>query len=618
MLKGVVSRVALAVLCAAAASAAEQKERVFILNNSSRNVEEFRAFAKVASRLKPYGRVRIDIGQVAEIAKHEMPPGGSPWHEYANNLSSMAKYFPHPKIAPHLPAEWVAKNRALLLAKAGVLRELGLEAALSSNDTHFLPESFFRQYPHLRGPRLDHPRRSRKEEFSWCTDLDETRQMIEWMAAEVKRNVPEVQTLLVHNNDAGTGLCWAAALYSGANGPAHCRGRNAGVRVRDLILAIQRGAEKGGGKVSVRLGGNFWQQEEDVILPLLPPDTCLMARDPSSMSVGTMLNEVYPVLGFINPLGVLAAMERYDGTNTKTVNISTTPYYNRFDEPEEVTEKLIGLVEDLAKTPVRGLSARLNRLRSWAARWGGEKNAEAVFEACYQMDEALRLKRAAAPRYSNMYLGVSARHITRPLVLRPDLLTREEESYFLPYVFNVNESEARTDYIDLHGSRINGPGEWNHAGLRSALAAASAAAGLFESVTGAPEEKWLRQLGISLRMWASGVRSIHNFYSAQLLRERNSEALGGQSKIPSKQATWDGDRDFIPWTHIQRDEFDNTNELIALLRNGGLRYLGHARPGEQQDTFLLGTDPIQDLERKAEIMRRHWLDVQQYLASPMK
>jgi len=607
-----------AVLCAAATAAAEKPEKVFILGNASRNIEEFRAFAKVANRLKPYGRVQIDIGQVAEIARHEMPPGGSPWHEYANNLSSMAKYFPHPKIAPHLPAEWVAKNRALLLAKAAVLRELGLEAALSSNDTHFLPESFFRQYPHLRGPRVDHPRRSRKEEFAWCTDLAETREMIEWMAAEMKRTVPEIRTVLSHNNDAGTGLCWAAALYSGANGPQHCRGRNAGVRVRDLMLTIQRGFEKGGGKVVVRFGGNFWQQEEDVILPLLPTDGYLMTRDPSSMSVGTLASDAYPVLGLINPLGVLAAMERYHDPNTKTVNISTTPYYNRFNEPVEVTEKLVALVEDLIKMPARGLATRLNRLRSWAARWGGEKNGDAVFEACYQMDEALRLKRAAAPRYSNMYLGVSARHITRPLVLRPDLLTREEESYFLPYVFNVDESEARTDYIDLHGSRITGPGEWNHAGLRSALATASSAAGLFESISGAPEEQWLRQLAISLRMWASGVRSIHNFYSVQLLRERNKEALGDEPRIPSKQATWEGDRDFIPWTHIQRDEFDNTNELIAILKQGGLRYLGHAGPGDQQDTFLLGPDPIGDLERKAEIMRRHWLDVQQYLASPMK
>jgi hypothetical protein len=613
-----------AVLCAFAvltllpAQAPQRTEKVFLFKNASRDVNEFRAFAKIASRLKPYGRVQIDIGQVAERARHELPPGGSPWHEYAYNQSSLAKYFPHPKIAPHLPAEWVAKNRALLVAKAAVLRELGLEAALSSNDTHFLPESFFRQYPHLRGPRVDHPRRSKKEEFAWCVDLAETREMIEWMAAEMKRNVPEIRTVMSQNNDSGSGLCWGAALYSGANGPRHCSGRNAGVRVRDLMLAIQRGFEKGGGKVAVHFGGNFWQNEEDVILPLLPPDGYLSRRDRSSTGVGTLASEAYPVLGLINPLRVLAAMERYEDAATRTVHVSARPSYGRYDEPLETVERLVALVEDSIRNPVHGLIPRLTRLRALSARWGGEQNAERLLEAFCKMDEAMRLKQTIAPKYSNIYLGISARHVTRPLLIRPDLLLPEEERYFLPYIFNIHESEARNDYIDLHGSRITGPGAWNNPGIRNALDTAVSAAATFESLNGAPEQKWLTQLAMSLRIWASEVRSIHNFYSAQMLRDRNKEALEGQPKIPSKLATWEGDRDFIEWTHIQRDEFDNANELSALLEKGGLPYLAHATKPEDEDTFLLGPDVIGALKRKTQLMRDHWLDVQKYLASPLK
>ena len=40
-------------------------ERVIIFTNSSRDLDEFRAFAKIASRMKRYGAVQIDIGVLA-------------------------------------------------------------------------------------------------------------------------------------------------------------------------------------------------------------------------------------------------------------------------------------------------------------------------------------------------------------------------------------------------------------------------------------------------------------------------------------------------------------------------------------------------------------------------
>ena len=113
-------------LVASSALAAPAPQKTFIFGNSSRDINEFRAFAKIAAKFKRYGNVQIDIGVLAEKSRYEMPPGGSPWHEYANFHANMAKFFPHPKVAPFIPAGWVAKNRELLLAKAAVLRELGL------------------------------------------------------------------------------------------------------------------------------------------------------------------------------------------------------------------------------------------------------------------------------------------------------------------------------------------------------------------------------------------------------------------------------------------------------------------------------------------------------------
>ncbi|MEA2063583.1 MAG: hypothetical protein U9P14_07805, partial [Gemmatimonadota bacterium] len=98
-----------------------------MVRNSSHNLEDFRPFAHLATRLKPYGRVQIEISALADKSWYEIPEGGSPWHEYCCYISTPWKFFPHPAIAPHIPADWVEANRKLLLDKAALARELGLE-----------------------------------------------------------------------------------------------------------------------------------------------------------------------------------------------------------------------------------------------------------------------------------------------------------------------------------------------------------------------------------------------------------------------------------------------------------------------------------------------------------
>jgi len=568
-----------------AAPAVAGGEKTFMFINVHRDLNEFREFARVVSRLKRYGRVQVNISTVADKSWYMLPEGGSPWHEYTAYNPTLFKFFPHPKIARHIPAADVRRNRRLLLAKSRILRKLGLDALFWCYMPNYLPESFFEEFPHLRGPRVDHPRRSRKEAFAMCVDLDESLAMYRWMARELKRNVPELKTIVFKTNDAGSGLCWAAAQYSGPNGPAHCRNRNVGERVRGLVEALHRGAEEGGGKIDVRIGGsNFWQGEDEIVVHYLPPDTYLDSRDPTTISLGGMVNQTYPATGILNPLAILRAMERYDRPGVKNVMISCRVSYERANEPVKSVEKIVEIMENWINKPVHGLLPRLNRLYDLSVKWGGEENAERVFNSFYKLDEALKLKRASAPNFRVLYNGVSMRHITRPLVIKPDLLSADEKSYFLPYIFNIHESEALNDYIDSHGSRMGPPSaSWSSvtslriSGLQRALGTALSAARGLESITGGPERQWLNGMGLSLRMWVSFVRSINNFYFGQIIRDRNRKALAGPPRIPPKVATWFGDRDILEWNRIMRDEFDNTNELIELLNRGGLKLFCRAK-----------------------------------------
>jgi hypothetical protein len=198
-------------------------------------------------------------------------------------------------------------------------------------------------------------------------------------------------------------------------------------------------------------------------------------------------------------------------------------------------------------------------------------------------------------------------------VLRPELLGAAEEAYFRPFIFNVWESEARRDYIDIHGSRI---GAADEAMFQRFAATTLKAAAALEQVSGAPRQSWLRQMATSLRMWVSVMESVQNFSAAQPIRDARAQELSAPPPAHFKQAGNAGDPDYFCWYQILRRELDNSAELIRLLNSGGLANFARARRAEDEDTFLLGPDIVPSLEKKRRIMRAYWLDAQRYLAPP--
>ena len=125
-------------------------------------------------------------------------------------------------------------------------------------------------------------------------------------------------------------------------------------------------------------------------------------------------------------------------------------------------------------------------------------------------------------------------------------------------------------------------------------------------------------MATSLRIYASFIRSGLNFYQTQMLRDRNAEKLSQVAPPPPKESSWTGDPDIIPFNEHMRDELDNTQELIGLLENGGMDLICHSEDPAEEDTFLLGPDLVDQLKNKCKIMRRHWLDIQNHLATPHK
>jgi len=588
---------------------------VFLVHSPTRNLDDYRAIAEHACKLKPYGEVQMNVSTLAGRGHHDVPAGGSPWHHYACNNPCPQKFFPHEKLKPFIPAKFVEKNRQLLLAKAAILRELDLKAAFWSYEPNFLPEEFFEAYPHMRGPRVDHPRRSRQEAFAPCLSQSDTQEMIASQVAELIRNVPEIRTFFFKTNDAGPGICWSYWQYSGPNGPAHCRGLSMGQRVRLLLDSLNRGAEMGGGEFRIQFTGNFSGDENESIEQNLP-DNAFYRRPrmnrAATAAIRGSVDSCYPIRGIVNPLAVLRDMQGLADGQPRTIFVSFRPSYDRGYETPEASGKVFDMAADCLKEPVTGIIPTLQRLERWCEQWGGEKESQKLFDAMYELQEAFKALRGAG--ISAARWGVSLRHITRPLVVVPSNLTEEEESYWLPHVFNISVEEARQDYVDTHGGRRSVQPRMIEGVRRRLLRIADT----LESLDSAPEKVVFRKMAISLRMYCCFIRSGANFYSAQLIRDRNVEKLSQMAPAPPKLANWSGDPDLIPFNEVMRDEFDNAQELIDLLEGGGMDLLCHATDAGEEDIFLLGPDIVDQLKKKRKIMRRHWLDIQNHFMTPLK
>jgi len=593
---------------------------IFVVHSSYRDIEKFRAFAEQIARLRPFGRIDMYINLTAEKADFEMPEGGSPWHEYAAYDRSLSKFFPDEKIAPFIPEELVNKNRQLLKQKVKIIRDLGLNAGYRANEPHFLPKAFFESYPHLRGPRVDHPRRSLQKEFSPCFHQKETRDMYQHMVNTLFKNVPEINTVHFNMNDAGSGFCWAEWLYSGPNGPVNCKNLNMSERVLNLVNLFKNGAGQTGHDIDIFMWGMFTNSEIDDIISHLP-DNCFVrgvekGNFPPVKNVGGMAWSANPVRGIINPLGILRTLNSNSENMPQRYSLGFSGAYDRGTERLETVEKVVDIIEDYLANPAEeGLVPALQNLQKLCVEWAGEESADRLFEAFVALDEALKLKQATIGGLSTLYWGVSTRQITRPLVIVPERLSPQEEAYFLPHVFNVSLEEARNDYMDIHGGGHNAipMGAAGHflSDLKKVYTS-------MEKITNAPEQKFLDNMAMALRIYSSVVRSCGNFNDAQMIRNRNKEVLSGPVHRPNKIPTWTGDQDLLDFNEIMRDELDNTNELIDLLENGGMDLINHAEDPTLEDTFLLGPDLIESLKQKRKIMLDHWLDIEDYMTSPFK
>jgi len=600
-------------------TAGNTKGMTFVINNSITDLNEFKQLVQAASRLKKYGNVQINIGVVADKAFYEVPEGGNPWSEYASNFANIYKFYPNELIAPYIPEKFVRDNKNLLLAKTKILRENGIDAAFFSNEPEIIPSEFFNAYPELRGPRVDHPRRSNVAFFSPCLSVTKMQDIYAGMMADLLKNAPEIKTFFFKTNDAGSGNCWSDWLYTGPNGPDHCKNETTGQRIEHLLNALQAGAAKAECKLDVYLshsqGNSNFSDSERVDIQNHLPENCYFASTPenSFISVGNNFWVTYPVKGILDVYAFLNSMERLKEQKPQTVFLNFNAGYNRGDESIAVVNQMFKIMDDAFGSTLKDRPIE-EKLHSYCTDLVGEKYSGSLVDAFKKLNDANDFRNTNLGNLSGVYWNVSNRMVTRPLVAAPQRLTPAEEAYFLPHIFNVSEQEARMDYLDINGGR------WTTSrdSVQKYLELLEPVYFSLEKIGNDSGNEFIKSLYVALRIHASMYRSIGNFAAAQQIRDKNAEKLNGPIHRPDKESTWTGDEDLLKFNEIMRDELDNTAQLTSLLEENGTNELCLAKDAAHEDCFILGPDIIGQLKMKYKIMIRHWRDIEDYMTTPFK
>lgn len=440
------------------------------------------------------------------------------------------------------------------------------------------------------------------------------------MMADMLKNAPEISSFFFKTNDAGAGICWSHWLYTGPNGPSVCKGIPMGDRVHSLLQSFQDGAAKAGKKLDVYLdeaSSNFSDAEKDEIQRNLPANCYFESTANHKMiNVGSMVSSNYPVTGIIDPVSFIKSAGGINDPAVKSVFVNFRVSYDRGYERLDATDVVFEMLEYmLNKKQSDDPMSKEEDLKNLCALWAGKNSADKLYRAFNALSNAYAYKGSVFPRVSSLYWGVTTRHITRPLVIAPGRLSAEEEAYFLPFVFNVSKDEARNDYTDVHGSHNSIPPGVVPIFVKQMNDAAT----LFESLdASAPKKEFISKMARSVRIHASIIRSCGNFAQAQVIRDRNKEKLIGPAHLPSKEPTFTGDPDFIPFVDVARDELDNTQTLIDLLEDGGTDLIIFSKDPIYEDRFVLGPDIVKQLKKKRKVMLDHWGDIEGYLASPFK
>jgi hypothetical protein len=581
----------------------------------------FERYVQQVASLRDRFDLSVEVGTLLRKHSEELTDPGDSYLEYSVKNPSFFKFIIPEKLRPYLDTKFAEENLALMARKVDVLKKAGLHAAMYANEPIYQREPLYAAFPHWRGPRADHPRRSRNPIWAPCLLQPEVAEAYRETIAELCRRFPIFDTFTFLTNDCGSGFCWSTTLYNRPNGPAACRAAGPAPHVAAFHRAVIEGARSASCEVETFMNHIYPDPEPELCRRVLPEGAHILPEsgEGATANLGSAVGRTYPVKGVEDALGFLGQLESAFGRQPKTILFRLGVAYEKNYADFQALDLLLRLLRGYLEQPTRTIQDRLALLDRVAGELYGKEGGPAMVEAWYELHRAFQVE-SVWPRASGMplYNCVSARWLTRPLVAFPDRLTPEEERYWLPFVFCGFGEEVRRNLLDFHGGRAadnSTPGRdlqlrdgWFSqfdGALRRAASAFQAAA-----------EKGVERARVAARALAilrCLYRNCRNVIDFALLMEK-ATAREGMWVLGEKP---EGDPERQRVYEIVRTELDNALELIGLVEGEGAEEVIVTAPTPaEEDTFTLSPDLAGQLQRKRSIMLAHWRDFDQFFLPP--
>ncbi|MFV0400467.1 MAG: hypothetical protein ACK5LX_07590 [Oscillospiraceae bacterium] len=586
-------------------------------NYSPQSLEAFEREAELAAAAGATHMFIMDVPKrLAEWAAHP----GDPYPNWGMLQTSLFKLAVPKALEGYLDSEYARKNLALVRERSKIVQRQGMQAAVLVIDPFYLPEQAYLDHPSWRGPRCDHPRRSKDIYFSPCIDNTEVRALYYEAMQRLCEEV-DIGFLQIITNDSGAGVCWSSGLYNGPNGPQACKQTSMAQRIVGFLQVLHDAAHSKGRDTVVDITSDIYgykapETSMDAAWTSLLDGQLVTGRDkhgkkPVQHMLSDLAEHVRTMKGL--PLTVDFIRHLHNADNSDSAYIKVMLHCSEFDE----YLRILKLYRELRPQDTEQL---YTVLKLAATQIAGEKQASALLDAWCLLDEAVG--RMANLCFDNFVLMpmISQRLINRPLVPFPALLTAEETAYYRPFLFQATTDEQALDIMNIQGMDfIKGFAATRILKLTAekAVPLLQRAAALFESI-GAQDAETGAKFALTARRARVLACLVQTLRNAALYQEVLDSTLPEEE--PEYSPVWpiEGDERLTKLNELARAEIDNTCELIGLLANDTASFFAVAEGDADEDIFLLSDQLPRQLARKVEIMLAHMRDAERIYESKNK
>ncbi|REE02017.1 hypothetical protein [Marinoscillum furvescens] len=575
--------------------------------------EDLEAFEAFATRARESGATHIVLtAEDLPWARWQYDTPGDPYPAWAISNVGLLKIATPDVIKPHIPQDYAEEVLGILEARCKVLRKLGLKAAFTTFEPQMLPESVYEEYPMWRGPQVEHPLRAIAPRFTPAVEHPEVQQLYTESIKILLKRCPEIEIISLHTNDSGTGMSWSQGLYPGANGNTLYQDQPMHTRYFAFFNAIQQGAKEMGSTIEIDAEWVREQNPEYIAQQLKPGMALKNLEGPDATkyknTVGFLLDYdyvFYPVRGIPFPVRFLTELQQAAENPAPRLFVLMGDRFN--------TDLYFDLYDRFQEQSTTTYLSRMNMLRTLAAQEVGEAHADHLLDVWRNLYEAHTHQWQYNQGGYWFYIGsVHQRWLTRPFVPFPEELTKEEVSYYRPYLFQARSEERAqslaeiqsTYFFEGFGGHFLNDRILQH--LKGYIGTARENLQVIIDAEAGDAGK-LQLLDKRLHAFECIVNNCIHAVSYQYfvdvskewnLKHRPMERLWHYLSVPERTRMM----------AIARQELDNAATLIELLESTEEPILHLADTKAEEDIRILGPDLVAQLRKKMKLMIAHWED----------